>query len=355
MNAGKLWWGQIGSSISLLSRLTKNICTGKSTILHLGSKLPWKYDFYDMVNFRRTETAEGRRLMRTSWMEGADPGEYVLKEFCSDTVIRRYWPGESYGAYLAGLPDLPLCDYIVWITGIRSKGDLHNWIRFVSEYETLGKSLSRRPVFVLESEEEAEESCALEQLPFQIAHHDCRVFCLEGAVALGNTKYPDYQAELALCLGDNNPELSHALLVAGEDLLLEPADTLRAILASETDCQGYPFPDMEDSRIRSALWKAALVLLFPIIEQYRFHIIDTYRLGIERELPIINPVEDRIDEPNDLEIGVLRHVANKKSLALPSEEKRNIQFCYEARNLMAHNKPVPYHLATALLALQSQT
>ena len=83
MNAGAIWWGQIGNSLRLLTKVTNSLRDCQSAVLQVPRKLPWRQDFYEAVDVRRAAFSAERRLMRLEWEENADPGEFLLNELCS--------------------------------------------------------------------------------------------------------------------------------------------------------------------------------------------------------------------------------------------------------------------------------
>ncbi len=352
MNGGKIWWGQIGNSLRFLENVTNHLRDCRSAVLQVPQIIPWRQVFYDAVDMRRTAFSGGRRLMRLSWDESTEPGEFVLDELCSSRVRADYWPGQSYAEYLGSREDILLNDYYVWITGIHSKADLAKWVEFVSRYEQAAGKLDQAAVFLLEYDGAASDVAGVRKIVYCVENYDCRVFCLESAASLSNAELRSYQAELALCVGRGEPELCAALLEKGRALLEHPVKTAQAVLQNAYASNGQPFGEMSDAQIERALWKAAVVLLFPILEQYRCDFIKTHEAELARHLPISNSNGDRITDPQDLEIGSIQYiVTNSKAGFSPSEVER-VKLCRKARNLLAHNKPLPYADIVRIFALE---
>lgn len=351
MNAGAIWWGQIGNSLRLLTKITNSLRDCHSAVLQVPTSLPWRQNFYEAIDIRRSAFSGERRLVRLQWEENTDPGEFILSELCSKATQAEYWPGLSYAEYLVSLDDIVLNDYYVWITGIHGKSDLVKWVEFLTQYTQHAERLEQRAIFVLEYDGAQTDVSGVEKIVYSVENYDCRVFCLEAAAALCNTDLRAYQAELALCIGGNNPELNSALLEKGDKLLFDPVTTATDVMTSGYSSNGMPFVVEPEQKISSAAWKAAIGLLFPILEQYRLDFISGHERTLARHLPISNSNGDRITDPYDLEIGAIQYIVGSASKEFTSLEVENIRLCRKARNLLAHNKPVPYGDVKRILGL----
>lgn len=351
MNAGAIWWGQIGNSLRFLTNVTNALRDCHSAVLQVPQNFPWRQDFYEAFDIRRSSFSGERRLVRCQWKQRENPGEFVLHTLCSDAVRSQYWPGKSYAAYLAEREDIVLNDYYVWITGIHTKTDIVHWMDFAAEYVRLSKGREQRAVFVLEYDGEPAEVSGIEKLVYSVEDHDCRVFCLETAAALKNTDLPNYQAELALCIGNGDPQLSAALLSAGEALLREPVKTALTCICAGASSDGKPFPRRTEQEINSSAWKAAIVLLFPLVEHYRMCFVNRHETELSRHLPISNSNGDRVTDPYDLEIGAVWHIVSSSERTFSAPEVENVRLCRKLRNLLAHNKPAPYDDVVKILSL----
>lgn len=350
MNPGIIWWNQIGNSLRLLTTVTNSLRDCHSAVLQVPQGLPWHQEFYDAVDFRRWEFSAERRLVRMSWEEQSDPGQFLLDELCSAQTKADYWPGMSYGAYLGACDDLMMNDYYVWITGIRSKADILAWDAFLGQYHGVSAD-SSRAVFILEYSGEISSLSAAELITYRPERYDCRVFCLETAAALRNTGLQDYQAELALHIGGGDPELCAALLAEGQTLLSDPVKTTQHIIATELDSRLRPFPDKTEQQIISAARNAAMVLFFPVLENRRLQFVEENFNTLSRHLPISNSNGDRITDPYDLEIGPIRYIIRSAEKEFDRTDAEAIRLCHRVRNLLAHNKPLPCSDAEKIAAL----
>ena len=351
MNAGTIWWEQIGNSLRLLKKVTASLQDCHSAVLQVPAGIPWRRSFYEAIDLRRSTFSGERRLVRLTWEADADPGALILEELCSEGTRAEYWPGLSYAEYLASLDDITMNDYFVWIAGIHSKQDLAKWVSFVEQYEQHSPQTTGRAVFILEYDGTPTEVSGMERLCYTVERYDCRVFSLETAAAFSNSDLLSYQAELALCIGGSNPELISALLEQGAKLLHDPVAAATEVIGSRFSSEGFPFEAQSEQQITSAAWKAAIVLLFPILEQYRLDFIAGHEPLLARRLPISNSNGDRVTDPYDLEIGPLQYIVSSSAKDFSVSEADAIRLCRRARNLLAHNKPVPYGDVKKILAL----
>lgn len=336
MNSGSIWWGQIGNSLRLLTKVTNNLRDCQSAVLQVPQNLPWRQDFYEAIDIRRSSFGGERRLVRLVWEDGVDPGEFVLDELCSNRVRADYWPGQTYAQYLASMEDILLNEYYVWITGIHSKSGISKWTDFVAQYIRHSTHLDQRAVFILEYDGINTDVSGVEKIVYSVENYDCRVFCLESAAAYNNTDMHVYQAELVLSIGNNDPELCDALLTLGEKLLQYPVKAASEALGRMGDDQ------FSEQAIVSAAWKASIVLLFPILEQHRMNFVAKHQLILSKHLPINNSNGDQVNDPYDLEVGSLHYIVTSATNEFQPSEIEDLRLCRRIRNLLAHNRIVPY-------------
>lgn len=350
MNAGHVWWGQIGNSMRLLTQVANTLRDCRCAVLQVPATFPWRQEFYEAIDLRRSAFSWVRSRVTLAWEPGVKPGELVLRELCSARVHADYYPGMTYAKYLGSLEDLPLNDYYVWVTGIHSQSDLSAWVEFTAEYERTAAALDHCAVFILEYDGPDCAVSGVEHIRYTVKSHDCRVFCLETAETLDNTGAHAYQAELALCIGDGDPELCSALLDTGERLLHAPVRTAMEVLGG-CGSMGQPFRPMTEQQISSAAWKAAIGLLFPIMEQYRLDFVASHRVFLSQYLPIRESNGEMVTDPNDLELGPMSFIVSHAKWGFIPEEAASLALCRRVRNLLAHNKPVPYEDVEKILAL----
>lgn len=347
MNPAAIWWGQIGNCLRLLTDVTNCFRDSRSAVLELPARLPWPQELRDRGAIRRTALGQNRELQILPWQEHREPGDFVLRELCSWEEQSDYYPGDSWAAYLGSREDLELNEQDIWITGIHRREDLLKWCTFLTEYERVSAQLPERAVFVLEYDGPPVSNPGIEHIVFRVEDYDCRVFCLEAAAALNNTRLRAYQAELALHISGTDPEFCWELLQLGEALLKDPVAATREALARSRD-----FGQLSEQQTVSAAWRSAVVLFFPVLEQWRMDCIRRNAEELQRQLPITDSNGESITELEDLELGNLYYIRkNRPGCKLSQEDKVKIDLCRHARNLLAHNKMICLEDARRIMEL----
>lgn len=341
MYEGAIWWGRLGQSLRYLGAVSERMRDGRSVVLKVPSRLPWREDFYARLERGRARLGIDRRFKRVCFPSGCDPGQFVLQELCSEEDQVNYWPGQTCAEYLAAKDDLMLNDCFIWVTGIHTKSDLSEWARFVSSYERLAGNLERCGIFLLEYDGPDMDIPEMETLAYRIEESQCRVFCLETADSGQSEWLREYQAELALRIGGTDPEFCAALLKQGRDLLETPVEIAVALSRTARHTDGSPFPAMDETQVTTAVWEAAVVQVFPLLEHCRLDFIGRHEEDLARFLPINSAWGETIEELRDLEIGPLTHIVSQTRNIAQYEEMETLWLCRKIRNALAHNRIVP--------------
>ena len=349
MNAGEIWWGRMGNSLQFLSRISDTLRTHQSAIMQIPERFPWREEFRRQVDRNREQFSLRRRMIRLEWTGDEDPGAYILRELTPRPVQAGYWPGQTPAEYLGSLGDLELCDMDVWVRGLHGREEVIRWAEFAGQYAAAAGRLERRAVFLLEYDGPAHQSALLSSIVYQFDEYDARAFCLE--LSLSGRSHRGYLTELAIRIGRGDPELCAALLSVGDRLAEDPAAAVEEILRRETDAEGRPFPPIGEGEIASAVWRAAVVLLFPVLEEFRFDFISRHEAELAKYLPITNSNGEQVTEPSDLELGSLFYVVNIANYAFSPADVERVSQCRDVRNQLAHNKQIPYEEVRAVLEM----
>lgn len=349
MNGGSIWWEQLGTSRRFVEQIQKHMEAAESVVLHIPATLPWKSALYSIIDLRKASFSGDRQLQRLEWQPGEDPGSFILDHLCTRVVRADYFPSQTYAEYLGSRDDILLCDYYVWITGVDSREDLQRWAEFISVYNHCSSDFAKRAIFIIEYSGPKAPSGQICQLSFPMEQLDRQVFCLEFASATQNSPLRDLQAEMALRVGGEDPELSALLIDAGVNFLKDPVAVTQIILQNTRRSDHSRFHQLTKEEISSAVWKASIVLLFPVLEQWRFNLISRYSEDLRAHLPITNSNGDKITEPFDIEIGPLQFMAAQNQL-FPKAEYEQLKLCRSVRNKLAHNQMVPYDEVCSVLS-----
>ena len=101
---------------------------------------------------------------------------------------------------------------------------------------------------------------------------------------------------------------------------------------------GWLAMDLDSGEFFRRIWAAQIQVIFPLIEQFRYQVVDMYRNLIY--LPVRNYYNDeQINDPCELEIAMLRSILKSKS-DVPRAVYRKLDQAYEFRNALAHLTPL---------------
>lgn len=319
IHVGEIWWNLPGDSGVFYGKLLERIEQG--LVLRQEDQIP-----FGSVLWERIGNVFGCPVRVLEWGDREIcPGDFLLKHLFSPKQRALYFPSESYGAYLASLEPKRM---IVRITGIQGRDTAQQWADLIGDYRNAGgKSL------LLAAE------CGREACPGALEHRinpsQCRGFLLLLAGILNNTQVPGYQAELAMNLAPHDPEVSSELLLQGERLLLDVAETAREF-------------GIDQEQASSAVHQTNLVCLFPKIERCRFAFARKHRAELMPYLPIRSVEGELIDDPLELEVGHLNYLIRNKGKLRSLSGAEAVQFCAMVRNKIAHNQQIPYAMEVAL-------
>lgn len=343
MRAGEIWWRRIGHSIRFTEDMASAMEEDHGIILNVPANMPWKDDFYEIVNEKWHNSRIDRRLERLEWRETGksgraekdEVGKFVLKKLCPPKVVANYFPGRSCASYLGRLNDLSMNNSYIWVTNICTRESLQKWVSFVREYESCAQSLNRMAVFILEYTGEPVNFDGVPQLRYHVEECHCRVFCLEMLEMLEKNMAPwmrNYMTELILRNSPEDPELCEQMIRQGEGLLQHPEDVLTGLLQSRSK---KSLTELRSEIINNTR-EAMMVFLFPLLERCRVRFVARHNEALAACLPMQNPIGDPINVPQDLEWGPLWWLAGRNSRLLPQEEMRKTQLCRDLRNDLAH-------------------
>ncbi len=139
----------------------------------------------------------------------------------------------------------------------------------------------------------------------------------------------------------DDAELACACIKRGRIFLEDPVKTIASIKKETFRSDGTAFwPDISEKQIAERMWEAQIKVVFPIIEKQRSIIVERYRKGIEALLPITGAYGEMFFDAEDVEIGVLSHLVSLGRLVVAFEDGKMIARLRNARNTLAHIKPM---------------
>ena len=141
--------------------------------------------------------------------------------------------------------------------------------------------------------------------------------------------------------GETGIKLACACIKRGRIFLEDPVKTIASIKKETFRSDGTAFwPDISEKQIAERMWEAQIKVVFPIIEKQRSIIVERYRKGIEALLPITGAYGEMFFDAEDVEIGVLSHLVSLGRLVVAFEDGKMIARLRNARNTLAHIKPM---------------
>ena len=223
--------------------------------------------------------------------------------------------------------------YILWVTQADA-AQAKKWYTFLEGYsKALGKG-KKGCIFLIETRED---------VPIrEIAHYDTYLFAMLAASTQKQTEgFRQYLAEAVSSVVPDDAELACACIKRGRIFLEDPVKTIASIKKETFRSDGTAFwPDISEKQIAERMWEAQIKVVFPIIEKQRSIIVERYRKGIEALLPITGAYGEMFYDAEDVEIGVLSHLVSLRRLAVAFEDGKMIAKLRNARNTLAHIKPM---------------
>ena len=146
-------------------------------------------------------------------------------------------------------------------------------------------------------------------------------------------------------------ELGAACIRAGESFMRDPHGVLTELAATGSYSNGNFFPTAPDvSEIQNLIWITQLKLLMPKIEMFRQSFLESHKDEIQQHLPCENAINETITDYHHVELGLLWSFYCKNYFnIIGSRDEQNLKLYREARNQLAHLKPLDYAMVKKLL------
>ena len=337
----RIWWEQITNANRFIDLIVSGILEGKSSVLCLHKLTPWRNTMRELVENRVLKDSNARSFELIGSPESSI-GEFMLNKYCKEEKRLEYRPSKSYAQFLAESDDIVLNSRIVWVQNISSK-KLGEWVDFVSEYHLSMKSDMSPAVFILEADEDlvgkiTKKGVRTIVYTKEMNYFDTYAFCILAASGVSGQDYlKNYWAELLSSVCAIDIELSAKCMGHAQKFLENPYEVLCDIAESETRSDGEPFSfSLDKDYVAKKIWKTQIKIIFPVIEDYREEFVNKYREQIMTLLPIKNSQGEDLNEPEEIEIGTLYHIASKCKLVVDSNTHNELYRLKTARNTLAH-------------------
>lgn len=341
MNKAFVWWTLVNSAAALIEQIKNRVENRENVFISCENSLPWKDTFYELSRNALAEISSQRSLEFISAAGENDPGRFLMMRMCPASVRSEYWPDMTCAEFLSQRNDLILNNRIVWVKDVENDMLLEKWFEFISEYCRLSEEQSHEhAIFIVEyvgKNVNKKPPSIINTIKFSATYFDRYIFALSMLSELSvESVIKQYVAELACSLCKDNVELCGLLAESGIKLAQNPNMCVKEqfeIGRSDTSV----FSDPGTDEIYSGILMAQIKIIFPVIEQFRLNFIKTHESIIRKNLPIVNSLNEKVEEPNELELSGLCSVSRSYMSGFTETEKSMLLKYRNYRNKLAHN------------------
>lgn len=136
---------------------------------------------------------------------------------------------------------------------------------------------------------------------------------------------------------ENDIELSAECVANYKDVLGSPMEAIRNIADSCERSDGTPFRfDKTASEIDHAVWRAQIRVIYPLIEEYRERFIEQHSREMREYLPIEDAFKEEINDPEDVEIGMLLNMSFNGMVQLDTPKYEELKLFKKSRDKLSH-------------------
>ena len=334
----QIWWNQVTNAVRYVSEITDSLLDEKSILIKHTSSMPWKNDFEDCVRNTISEQNSDKRF--EDILPTDNPGDYLLNEFCKKEKRATFRPSKGYAKFLAESDDIVLHDRYLWVQ-IENLDSLEKWTNFVSEYiQERGKRT--KAVFVLDvaSDINVSSKRGVKQyfLGDYIGEYDRIVFAVLAASEINECSFiKSYLSELVANICGNDIELCNQCISQHVKFMCEPYALIKQICTDLSRSDGQPFAfSLSDEEVDHLIWQSQIKTIYPYIEEYREEFVRKYSKDIDLQLPISASYGEVYNDPNDVELGTLKYMADNNLIRLSSAEYEKLKRFKNARNKLSH-------------------
>ncbi|MEK3715825.1 hypothetical protein [Paenibacillus sp. FSL R7-0333] len=347
LNEEALWWGQVSGPSRYLQDAFEAVSNGGVTILEettymdqffsaLKDKLLYKNSKLQIINCNSIEF---------SHLE--DIGGYLLQKYAPD---QNYHPMEGPPARIIAKNNL-LNGRVLIVRQIEKD---KRWADIATEFAKYCSLNSGSILFTISEKTpqiNKQKKISVLELKKYITAYDMQLFASYCISDRSNLSFmmKNYIAQIASNLANSNPELCKELAVE------ELADDVFGLLSRLAQSRPHVAVISESkSHVEQILWEAQIQTVFPIIEQERRKIIDSYYQEFLNILPVTDEFGRKIDLPEDLELRHIRYYYLKINGGFRSKEDNDtFNLIYKSRNDLAHLNLLSGQVIKSICALKS--
>lgn len=336
----RIWWKHITKASLFTEKVIDALASGDNVLLSLPRHVPWYTTLADIIREGLVERGIARSI---EYIDGRnDPGTFLLENYCKKETRLQYRVGKSYAAFLASQDATTLNSSIIWIENLETTR-LEVWMDFIHEYSCRIPAGREGGLFVLEirSEESVNGGRHIQCISFstEISAYDKYTFCtLLSTTAIVDNKIRQYLAELVSSVCTDDMELCAECFAGGLAFARDPIAYLQTAVGSKYRSDGSQYDlSVSGDELRYRIWESQIRMLFPLIERFRMRFVEAHREEIQRELPKETAFGEKIEAPEDVEIGLLFFMTSNGAIQMrDNNEYRYLRIIKDARNDLAH-------------------
>ncbi|WP_150269064.1 hypothetical protein [Paenibacillus tepidiphilus] len=330
LNEETLWWSQVSGPSRYLQDTLEAVSNGGVTVLEetaymgqflsmLKDKLLYKNSKLQIINYNADDFLNSENIE-----------EYLLFKFAPDY---NYHPIEGPPTRIIAKNNL-LDGRVLIIRHIEKD---KRWMDVAMEFAKYCSFQSGSIVFTLKGgtpQLKKQKKIEVLELKNYITTYDMQLFASYCISNLSNLSSPmkNYITQIASTLAGNNPELCKELAV--EELAVDVFGLLNRL--SQCSPNSALIPENK-SNVDHILWEAQIQTVFPIIEQERRRIIESYYQELLNILPVTDEFGRKIEIPEDMELRHIHYYYFKNAGSFKSKEDNDtFKLIYNSRNDLAH-------------------
>lgn len=331
------------NALAFASDIVDNLLNEKSIILNCSKGFPWYSHLAMNIKESVKRQNSSKRFEHVS--DESDPGAYLLREFCKPGKRADYRPTKSYAQFFAESDDIVLHERYMWVK-IGSKEQLDSWTGFVSEYVKKRGRNRDIAVFILEWAGEGTiqtkkgiKVCSFDEY---VSEYDRIVFCTLAASAVRERPFiKNYLTELTANVVGNDIELCALCLENYREFLADPYMAIDKIIVSKVRSDGGEFHfEKSQAEVDRLIWLAQIRTVYPALEEYREGFVHHYASVIAKQLPITSSCGEVYRNPEEVELGTLKYMADNGWLNLNQKEYDRLRLNKNVRNKLSHLTPL---------------
>ena len=335
MRIEEIWWKNLTNPSSFTENIICSILDGKSSAVIYKDEIPWKEDFIQNILFEVERESPNMKTNIHRISEYVEPDEYIMQKYCNREERSLYWgPRDHSKAKFLSKSSKSTLNKSNVIIDITNADNTDEWIGFAEEYNSYFSEEEEHGVFLLLMQDtEFSGTDNIRCFDYSRYIHDFDIFMLCMTILSSQNcsiQKKQYISEIAVSLAGDN------VVVAGE--LAEYKGSLPVNVSRIAEKvfkeNGLSCDDIA-VQIKTALWKAQVKILFPIIEQFRSRFIEMNYDKL-RKYKLDSYKANNVFE---LEVGQLYHLCYTQGIF--KKELNFLEKVRNARNSLAHLEFVP--------------